>query len=348
MTKTIIITALLLLITLLPASSLKSTEEVIFYDSFGYYQNGKIHLTVHGQVFDKKEKSGWRSLMTSALKKFITAKDSNDIFVTRLKPFLYDNRGNKILNINLNGENYSLNFTGADGHTVNEIIQDSSRYPVNKPALLYYSMLPTQTNPNRYSGRIKIISGPGLTVISDIDDTIKESNVADKKELLKNTFEKEYLPITGMPALFDIFKRKKADFHYLSASPWQLYRPLSEFISQNYPQGQLHLKKFRLKDSSIIDFIFQNQEEYKYNELSAIIEKQAKRNFILVGDTGEKDPEIFAQIAQAYPNKIASVYLRLSDKKRTADDIRRIFSGNKSVQLFLFTHPAELQGAKVE
>jgi len=348
MTKAIIISSLLLLAALLPASSLKSSEEIIFYDSFGYYKNGKIHLTVHGQVFDKKEKSGWRSLMTSALKKFIAAKDSNDIFVSRIKPFLYDTRSNKIITVNLNGENYSLNFSGADGHTTTEIVQDSSRYPINKSNVIYFSSLATQSNSNQYRGRIKIISGPGLTVISDIDDTIKESNVADKKELLKNTFEKEYKPVPGMPVLFDIFKRKNADFHYLSASPWQLYQPLSDFVSQNYPQGQLHLKKFRPKDSSIIDFIFQNQEEYKYNELSAIIDKQTKRNFILVGDTGEKDAEIFAKIATAYPNKIASVYLRLTDKKRTADDIRRIFSGNKSVQLFLFTHPAEIQGAKVE
>ena len=105
MLKKLIISAMLLLITILPASSLKQDEEIIFFDSYGYYKKGKLYLTIHGQVYEKEEQSAWRNILLGSLKKFIAAKDSNEIFVSRLKPFLQDNQRNKIINILLNGEN---------------------------------------------------------------------------------------------------------------------------------------------------------------------------------------------------------------------------------------------------
>lgn len=348
MNRNIFIIILLLFFRFLPGSSLSNDEDVLFYDSFGYYKKGKIHLTIHANIYQKAEKSAWRNLLISSLKKFITAKDSNDIFKTRIKSFLYDNKGKKIINIILNDENYSLNFTAADGHTITEIVQDSSRYPASKPNVLYFRSQPSQQNSNQYTGKIRIISNKGISVISDIDDTIKDSKVTDKKQLLKSTFEKEFLPVAGMPHVLNMFKNKGAVYHYVSGSPWQLYRPLSEFIEKYYPPGILHLKKFRIKDSSIIDFIFQNQEDYKFNEIAKIIDTFANRNFVLLGDTGEKDAETYAKIAAAYPNKIAAVYLRLVNKNRNAEEIRKLYANSKSVQLFLFQDPAELLGGKTK
>ena len=75
-----------------------------------------------------------------------------------------------------------------------------------------------------FSGCAQLISQSGVTVISDIDDTIKQSEVADRRKLLQNTFLREFEPVIGMAEVYQGWAAQGAAFHYVSSSPWQLVR----------------------------------------------------------------------------------------------------------------------------
>ncbi len=70
---------------------------------------------------------------------------------------------------------------------------------------------------------VYVLARHGLSVISDIDDTVKISNVLSKRSLLKHTFYSYFKPVEGMSELYQKWSEQKCQFHYVSASPWQLY-----------------------------------------------------------------------------------------------------------------------------
>ena len=105
----------------------------------------------------------------------------------------------------------------------------------------------------RFFGRAQLVEETGVSVISDIDDTIKESNVADQNKLLRNTFLGEFRAVEGMAELYSRWQDESAVFHYVSSSPAQLYQSLSEMLEyEGFPRGSIHLKVIRLRDPSVL------------------------------------------------------------------------------------------------
>jgi len=135
-----------------------------------------------------------------------------------------------------------------------------------------------------------------------------------------------------------------AAFHYVSASPWQLYPSLRGFVEQaDYPPGSFFLRQFRLKDSSFWEFM-QSSEQYKRDTIQAILRSFPGRRFILVGDAGERDPEIYGAVARDFPEQILHVYIR--DVGRVADDhprLREAFHGVQPERWTFFRHPLNLK-----
>jgi phosphatidate phosphatase APP1 len=110
-------------------------------------------------------------------------------------------------------------------------------------------------------------------VISDIDDTIKVSNVNDKKALLQNTFVRPYEAVEGMAALYTEWVRQGVVVHYLSASPWQLYPALSGFMRQaGFPPGPIEMKRFRVKSRTFLS-LFKDPMSYKLPHLRDLLKR---------------------------------------------------------------------------
>jgi hypothetical protein len=78
-------------------------------------------------------------------------------------------------------------------------------------------------NYKTFTCTVYVLARHGISVISDIDDTIKISNVLSKRLLLKHTFYTYFKPVEGMSDLYQKWNEQKCQFHYVSASPWQLY-----------------------------------------------------------------------------------------------------------------------------
>ena len=178
----------------------------------------------------------------------------------------------------------------------------------------------------RGKGRIRFLEPDGLSVISDIDDTIKVTQVpAGKRTVLRNTFLKKFQAAEGMRERYLRFVAESGDadicFHYVSGSPWQLYRPLTRFLfdQEQFPAGTVHMKNLRknlfdrgaLKD--IMAFALGGDLatlDQKVRQITNLMIHLPRRKFILVGDSGEKDPEVYRAIQKLFPQQVLRIYIR--------------------------------------
>lgn len=160
----------------------------------------------------------------------------------------------------------------------------------------------------------------GLSVISDIDDTIKISNVGDRRKLLANTFLHEFRGVEGMADLYDQWFQMGTDFHYVSSSPWQLHAPLMELQThQGFPDGTIHLRNFRLRQH-MVERALLIRRHGKSTSIKSLFQTMPNRKFVLIGDSGEKDPEIYRKICRKYVNQVAALFIRDIDHRPMDQD----------------------------
>ncbi|CAG8466138.1 3315_t:CDS:2 [Diversispora eburnea] len=160
-------------------------------------------------------------------------------------------------------------------------------------------------------GVVNLVEPEGISVISDIDDTIKETAVlSGPRAILANTFLQPFKDVPGMAKLYRFWYDKGVKFHYVSNSPWQLLPMLRSFFNtHNFPPGSAHLKFY---DGLIRSARDQrgNPTASKFEYIREILKDFPKRKFILIGDSGEHDPDIYAEIAEKFPNQIIRILIR--------------------------------------
>ncbi|EHK15371.1 uncharacterized protein TRIVIDRAFT_196232 [Trichoderma virens Gv29-8] len=157
---------------------------------------------------------------------------------------------------------------------------------------------------------VKYIEPYGVSLISDIDDTVKMSNIsAGAREIFRNTFVRELadLTIEGTKEWYGKMQDLGVSVHYCSNSPWQLFPMLATFFKvSGLPLGSLHLKQY----SGMLQGIFEPVAERKKNTLVRLLRDFPQRKFLLVGDSGEADLEVYTELALAYPERILAVFIR--------------------------------------
>ena len=150
-------------------------------------------------------------------------------------------------------------------------------------------------------------------VISDIDDTVLQSQVthflrAARTVLLENA--RTRLPFPGVAAFYRALEAGATGLahnpiFYVSSSPWNLYDVISDFLeAQDIPVGPLLLRDWDLGPSLL------RNAAHKSAILTEILTTYPELPFILVGDTTQEDPEIYAEIVAAHPKRILAVYIR--------------------------------------
>jgi len=143
-----------------------------------------------------------------------------------------------------------------------------------------------------------------FAVVSDIDDTVVYSHVTSKvRMLLTVAFSNAHTrkPFEGVAAFYRALHAGRNPFFYVSKSPWNLYVPLAEYLElQGLPEGPLFLRNFGLR----------MPHDHKHTAIAALLAAYPKLPFILVGDSGEADPEIYRDIVHQHPNRIRAIYIR--------------------------------------
>jgi phosphatidate phosphatase APP1 len=96
---------------------------------------------------------------------------------------------------------------------------------------------------------------------------------------------------------------------YVSSSPWNLYDLLLDFFRvEEIPLGPLMLRNWRASSES--GLIPREHGPFKKGAIRRILETFPGLPFILIGDSGQEDPEIYRDIVNDYPGRILAVYIR--------------------------------------
>ncbi|MES2966681.1 MAG: phosphatase domain-containing protein [Patescibacteria group bacterium] len=148
-------------------------------------------------------------------------------------------------------------------------------------------------------------------IISDIDDTILISNSARTLKLLYLLFTKNAhsrKPFPGVAEFYQALVENNNPIFYVSSSAWNIYNLLIEFMEINHiPKGPL-----LLKEVGGVRSIFKTagKHGHKSERIKMILEKYPHLPFILIGDSGQRDAEIYSLIAKEYPDRIKVIYIR--------------------------------------
>ncbi|HZF79745.1 MAG TPA: phosphatase domain-containing protein [Rubrivivax sp.] len=155
-------------------------------------------------------------------------------------------------------------------------------------------------------------------VISDIDDTVLQSNVTRRWTMLKtlatnNAHSRK--PFAGVAALYQALQAGASGdegnpVFYVSSSPWNLYEMLREFLHvQQLPAGPVLLKDF----GEHTLFTMNEHGEHKLARIEEVFKAYPALPFILVGDSGEQDPEIYAEVVRLHAQRVKAIYIRSVD-----------------------------------
>jgi len=157
---------------------------------------------------------------------------------------------------------------------------------------------------------VKLIENTGVSLISDIDDTIKRSSISmGAREIFRNTFIRDLgdLTVEGVKEWYNSLHDMQVSIHYCSNSPWQLFPVIASYFHlAGLPPGSIHLKQY----SGMLQGIFEPVAERKKGTLERILRDFPERKFLLVGDSGEADLEVYTELAVANPGRILAVFIR--------------------------------------
>lgn len=161
-------------------------------------------------------------------------------------------------------------------------------------------------------------------VVSDVDDTILVSHATQtlrKLWLMLWRNSRTRKPFAGVAAFYRALHvgrdgKQSNPFFYVSSSEWNLYDLLEDFCIHNgFPKGVFLLRELEV---SILKFWKSGggDHQHKYRKIKTLFETYPRMAFILIGDNGQHDPEIYSQIAAEYPRQIRAIYIRVVRKKK--------------------------------
>jgi phosphatidate phosphatase APP1 len=164
----------------------------------------------------------------------------------------------------------------------------------------------------RSIGHVLVPQGAGFGVISDLDDTVVRSsatNVLKMAWIVVRNNAHTRLPFEGVGAFYEALKRgNEGDclnpIFYVSSSPWNIYDLLEDFLHvHGIPPGPLFLKDWS-------PTVLGKHRDYKLGVIRDLLNTYEALPFVLIGDSGEEDPEIYLQTIREHPNRIRAVYIR--------------------------------------
>jgi phosphatidate phosphatase APP1 len=316
----------------------KDPLQIITFDSYGT----NSHLYLRGRALEDEsinlDSKGWFHLFLNTWKRM----ESDEVKYANIKIILpngqvfktkTDNHGYFKLKVKVENlkelidregwVNFEVAYADSD---IKRIIQNKNKFPAK-------TLVPS--------------SKAAYGIISDIDDTILQTGVVStlKWRVLFNTAfkaAKKRLPLKGAPEFYNLLhKGKNGDnanpVFYVSHSPWNLYRYLNLFLQQNnFPEGPILLRTMK-------SFFKRKGLDYKPQkqiEILNILKTYPHLPMILIGDSGEHDADIYKEIAELYPDKIAAIYLRSVNHKKRMIRAKGLFDNYKATPI-LFVEDSE-------
>ena len=151
-----------------------------------------------------------------------------------------------------------------------------------------------------------------LGLISDIDDTVMVTALPRPLLAAWNTFvldEHARMAVPGMAVLYErlITANAGTPVFYLSTGAWNVAPTLSRFLSRHlYPAGPLLLTDW----GPTPDRWFRSGQDHKRTTLQRLSREFPNIRWLLIGDDGQHDQEIYSEFAHAHPENVAAIAIR--------------------------------------
>jgi phosphatidate phosphatase APP1 len=200
----------------------------------------------------------------------------------------------------------------------------------------------------RSKGHVLVPQGARFGVISDLDDTVVRSSATSVLKMawivvLNNAHTR--LPFEGVAAFYRALQlgpdgKSSNPVFYVSSSPWNIYDMLVDFLNvHGVPHGPLFLKDWSLS-------VLGKHRDYKIGVIRRLLSTYENLPFVLIGDSGEEDPEIYLQAVQEHQGRIKAIYIRDvtsverdAEVRAMADEARKL--GTEMVTVLDTTAAAE-------
>lgn len=167
-------------------------------------------------------------------------------------------------------------------------------------------------------------------IISDIDDTVLVTDATNLLQTARLTFlgnAYTRLPFAGIAAFYRALQSGPVTtlfnpIYYVSSSPWNLYDLLVDFFRiQGIPKGPILLRDFSISPTFLLP---EGHHVHKLAMIRKVLDVNPQLPFVLIGDSGQQDPEIYAQVVRENPGRIRAIYIRDVSEDRRDETVREL------------------------
>jgi len=293
-------------------------HEIICYRGYGNSQRA----WVHGRVVEKRN-IGASTDSDSSLLNLLNTYRRADSDPLGFAPLRIEYAGTTV-SMNADDEGFFGDWISIETSPANDKEWQEFSATLTSP-------LPDGSDPVKGTGEIlNLLPTAKFGVISDIDDTVIQSRVANflqaaRTVMLGNARTRH--PFPGVAAFYRALRdgsegKSENPIFYVSSSPWNIYDVIGEFMDlQNIPKGPLLLRDWDIGISALASA---RHFEHKGVAIRNILQLYPQLPFILIGDSSQHDPEIYRQIVGEFPGRIVAVYIR---------DVTRSVERSASVKL---------------
>ena len=184
-----------------------------------------------------------------------------------------------------------------------------------------------------------------FAVVSDLDDTVIRTHNTDLLQTIVTVFGggvRDRVVVPGIPAFYRALVRGSGGqganpIFYVSKSTWNLYDLFDEFLAVNdVPPGPLFLTDQRIIEAPSR---LMGSENHKFDSIRTLLRTYPTLRFILVGDSGMHDPEVYESIVENHPGRILAVYIHDVTPESRDEEVDRIAEslGRQGVPLVRMT-----------
>lgn len=166
-------------------------------------------------------------------------------------------------------------------------------------------------------------------IISDIDDTVMYTGVVNKAKMMWRLFVQGPRSRVAFPGVASLYRALHAGpsgnqlnpMLYVSRAPWSIYEVLQEFFNlHRIPIGPiLFLREWGISWKRPFP---RRAEDHKLLLIRDMLQRYHDLPVVLIGDSGQHDPEVYAQVVQEFPGRVEAVYIR--NVTRSPDRVRAI------------------------
>ncbi|CAN5595673.1 App1 family protein [soil metagenome] len=153
-------------------------------------------------------------------------------------------------------------------------------------------------------------------IISDIDDTVVRTDVTNWLRMLRIvllTNAHTRLPFDHVDTLYRALQlgprgTSYNPIFYVSSSPWSFYDLLEHFFrAHDIPAGPIFLKTYTFSRQHLQS---RGHHSHKLRWIRMLFDTHPDLDWVLIGDSGQQDPEIYREAVREYPGRVRAIYIR--------------------------------------